>query len=89
LPEQAFPVYFGREKRTGIGYGLGFSVCTKVTDWDPAAHVGEFAWDGAVSTHYWVSPADKLIVITMEQIKPYEWDTERGVKKIIYGAIRN
>jgi CubicO group peptidase (beta-lactamase class C family) len=89
LPEQAFPIHFGNEKRFGTGFGLGFAVCSKVTEWDPAAHVGEFGWDGAASTHYWISPADKLIVITLEQIKPYEWDTERGIKKIIYDAIKN
>ena len=89
LPEQAFPIYFGPEKRAGTGFGLGFAVCAQVTEWDPAAHTGEFGWDGAASTHYWISPADKLIVITLEQIKPYEWDTERGIKKIIYDAIKN
>jgi CubicO group peptidase (beta-lactamase class C family) len=88
LPEKAFPIYFGKDKRFGTGFGLGFSVCTEVTGWDPAAHVGEFGWDGAASTHYWVSPADNLIVVTLEQIMPYEWDTERGVKPIIYDAIQ-
>jgi CubicO group peptidase (beta-lactamase class C family) len=88
LPQEAFPIYFGAEKRWGTGFGLGFAVCTKVTSWDPAAHVGEFGWDGAASTHYWISPADKLIVVTLEQIMPYEWDTERGVKKIIYDSIQ-
>ncbi|HKI70163.1 MAG TPA: serine hydrolase domain-containing protein [Verrucomicrobiae bacterium] len=89
LPKVAFPIYFGKEKRFGTGFGLGFAVCTEVTDWDPSAHVGEFGWDGAASTHYWISPADKLIVVTLEQIMPYEWDTERGVKRIIYDAIQN
>ena len=88
LPKEAFPIYFGKEKRFGTGFGLGFAVCTEVTSWDPAAHVGEFAWDGAASTHYWISPADKLIVVTLEQIMPYEWDTEHGVKQIIYDAIQ-
>lgn len=88
LPDKAFPIYFGTEKRFGTGFGLGFAVCTQVTSWDPAAHVGEFGWDGAASTHYWISPADKLIVVTLEQIMPYEWDTERGVKPIIYEAIQ-
>lgn len=88
LPDAAFPIYFGDEKRHGTGYGLGFSVCTEVTDWDPRAHVGEFGWDGAASTHYWISPKDELIVITLEQIRPYQWDTARGVKKDIYDAIR-
>jgi hypothetical protein len=42
----------------------------------------------AASTHYRVSPADQLIVITLEQIMPYECDTELGVKKMFYGAVR-
>jgi CubicO group peptidase (beta-lactamase class C family) len=88
LPEKAFPIYFGNEKRFGTGFGLGFAVCTEVTSWDRAAHVGEYGWDGAASTHYWIGPADKLVVVTLEQIMPYEWDTERGVKAIIYDAIQ-
>ena len=88
LPEKAFPIYFGKEKRPGTGFGLGFSVRTEITSWDPAGHVGEYGWGGAASTHYWASPADKLIVTTFEQIMPYQWDTEFGVKKIIYDAVK-
>ena len=88
LPPEAYPIHFGTEKRFGLGFGLGFAVRTEKTSWDPDAHLGEFCWDGAASTHYWVSPADKVIVITLEQIMPYEWDTERGVKKIVYDALK-
>jgi len=88
LPEKAFPIHFGKEKRFGTGFGLGFSVRTEITSWDPAGHVGEYGWGGAASTHYWSSPADRLVVVTFEQIMPYQWDTEFGVKKIIYDAIQ-
>ncbi len=88
LPKAAFPIYFGNEKRPGTGFGLGFSVRTKITSWDPAGHVGEYGWGGAASTHYWASTKDKLIVITLEQIMPYQWDTEFGVKKTIYDAVQ-
>lgn len=88
LPKAAFPIYFGTEKRPGTGFGLGFSVRTEITSWDPAGHVGEYGWGGAASTHYWASPRDKLIVITLEQIMPYQWDTEFGLKKIIYDAVQ-
>ena len=88
LPEKLGPIYFGKEIRYGTGFGLGFSVRTDSAKWDPAGHVGEFGWGGAASTHYWVSPADGLIVITLEQIMPYQWDTEFGVKKIIYEALK-
>lgn len=86
LPPAAFPIYFGTEKHFGTGYGLGFSVRTEITTWDPSGHVGEYGWGGAASTHYWASPKDKLIVITLEQIMPYQADTESGLKKIIYDA---
>jgi CubicO group peptidase (beta-lactamase class C family) len=88
LPAEAFPIRFGKEMRYGTGFGFGFNVRTEITTWDPAGHVGEYGWGGAASTHYWVSPNDKLIVATFEQIMPYEWDTERGVKTIIYDAIQ-
>jgi CubicO group peptidase (beta-lactamase class C family) len=87
LPKEAFPVHFDKVARLGTGFGFGFSVRTENTSWDPSGRVGEYGWGGAASTHYWVSPADKLIVVTLEQIMPYQWDTEFGVKKIIYDAI--
>jgi CubicO group peptidase (beta-lactamase class C family) len=88
LPETAFPIRFGKEMRHGTGFGLGFNVRTEITTWDPAGHAGEYGWGGAASTHYWASPKDKLIVITLEQIMPYQFDTEFGVKKIIYDAVK-
>jgi CubicO group peptidase (beta-lactamase class C family) len=87
LPKEAFPIHFDKEVRHGVGFGFGFCVRTENTKWDPAGRLGEYGWGGAASTHYWSSPADKLIVITLEQIMPYQWDTEFGVKKIIYDAI--
>ncbi|MDB5385384.1 MAG: beta-lactamase [Planctomycetaceae bacterium] len=87
LPEKAFPIRFGDQMRHGTGFGLGFSVRTENTKWDPAGHLGEYGWGGAASTHYWCSPADKLIVITLEQTMPYQWDTEFGVKQLIYDSI--
>jgi CubicO group peptidase (beta-lactamase class C family) len=88
LPPAAFPIHFGNEKRYGTGFGPGFNVRTEITSWDPAGHVGEYGWGGAASTHYWASPDEKLIVVTLEQIMPYEWDSEFGTKKIIYDAVK-
>ena len=87
LPREAFPIHFDKVSRAGTGFGFGFSVRTELSQSEPAGKVGEYGWGGAASTHYWASPADKLIVITLEQIMPYQSDTEAGVKKIIYDAI--
>jgi len=88
IPDEAMPIGIG-DTRIGIGFGLGFSVVTAKGDWDPAARVGEFGWGGAASTHYWMSPDDELLVITMRQFMPYQWTLERGLKGMIYDAIEN
>lgn len=89
LPAEAFPIYFGKQIRHKTGFGLGFSVRTAASEWDPQARVGEYGWGGAASTHYWVSPNDRLIVVTMEQTMPYTFDTEWAVKGMIYDALMN
>ena len=64
-------------------------VTGKSTGWDEDAPVKEFGWGGAASCHYWVSPEDdNLLVITLEQTVPYNWNLERTLKPVIYGAVR-
>lgn len=85
-------VDFG-EERTGVGYGFGFSVTAELPESDagrdlnPHARPDEYGWGGAASTHYWVSPHDRLIVVTMEQRMPYSSETEHLLKPVIYDAI--
>lgn len=87
LPKGVGWIRFGDEVRQGVGFGFGFSVREKMSEWDSGGRVGEYGWGGAASTHYWISPKDELIVITLEQIMPYRWLTEFGVKKQIYDSI--
>lgn len=87
LPPQVGWVKFGSEVREGVGFGYGFNVRDKMSDWDPQGRVGEYGWGGAASTHYWVSPKDDLAVITLEQIMPYSFMTEFKLKGLIYDAI--
>lgn len=92
LPTEAGWVDFG-EERTGVGFGLGFSVTTRLpalkeqANQNPHARQGEYGWGGAASTHFWVSPRDNLIVVTMEQRMPYSSETEYLLKPVIYDAI--
>ncbi len=87
LPDGVPHIYFGDQQRVGVGFGFGFSVREKMSDWDPTGRVGEYGWGGLASTHYWVSPKDDLIVITLEQTMPYSFMTEFAVKGLIYDAI--
>ena len=88
LPPAAFPIAFGKQVRHGTGFSYGFSIRTADTEWDKDARMGEYGWGGAASTHYWVSPKDDgLIVVTLEQIMPFNFDTEWLLKPVIYAAI--
>ncbi len=87
VPAKAMPIAFGEQERHGIGFGLGFAVRTATSTWDSAGRLGEYGWGGAASTHYWTSPKDKLVVVTMEQTMPYDFLLEFALKAVIYDAI--
>ncbi len=87
LSEEAMPIAFGPLKRAGTGFGLGFCVKVANTDWNRAGRIGEYGWGGIASTHYWVSPHDHLVVVTMEQTLPYDFLLENELKPLIYAAI--
>ena len=93
LPQQAFPINLYRPgkpeiPRHGVGFGLGFSVCTTDDSWAKHAHIGEFSWGGAANTNAWASPRDNnLIVVTMEQVFMPNRETRVALKPVIYGAI--
>ena len=87
IPKGGGWVTFGDEVREGVGFGHGFSVRVKMSDWDPDGRVGEYGWGGAASTHYWISPKDDLVVLTLEQVMPYTFNTEWALKGLIYDAL--
>ena len=80
-------VKFGKQVRDGITYGYGFSVTKNLSKYAPDRKVGDYGWGGAASTHYWVSPEDGLVVITMEQTMPYSFMLETALKTIISESV--
>ena len=89
LPLSIPQIAFGKEQRYGTGFGLGFCVRFDHDDrWDKDAAIGEYGWGGAASTHYWISPKHELVVVTMEQTMPYNWNMEKTLKPLIYAAVK-
>lgn len=70
-----------------FGFGLGVQV--QLYDWGNHGHVGEYGWDGAASTHFWISPSDELIVIVLSQRQPYSDQLKKAVKPIVYQHIKD
>jgi CubicO group peptidase (beta-lactamase class C family) len=69
----------------GIGFGLGFMVYMK--EWGKQGHQGDYGWNGAGSTHFYISPKEDLIVIIMSQKAPYSNKLVDGLKPIIFEGL--
>ncbi|MXV81789.1 beta-lactamase family protein [Candidatus Poribacteria bacterium] len=54
--------------RTGVGFGLGFSVVTDVAETHTLGSVGTCSWGGMASTTFWIDPVEDLIGIFMTQL---------------------
>jgi CubicO group peptidase (beta-lactamase class C family) len=55
----------------GEGFGLGFLVRTQAGHSPLPGSVGDFSWDGAHGTYFWVDPKEKLVAVLMLQ-NPYD-----------------
>ena len=89
LPAEVMPISMSIGKRPGVGFGLGFSVRVQPADQEASGRVAEYGWGGMASTHYWTSPKDDLVVVTMEQTLPFSLLLETALKGPIYDAITN
>ena len=77
------PFYFPGETS---GFGLGFAVRTIVAaeyDWP----LGEYRWDGAGGTSYFVDPKDDMFVIFMVQAPSQGGRIALALKTLIYQAM--
>jgi CubicO group peptidase (beta-lactamase class C family) len=72
LPEAAYPYGFRENDlyHAGYGYGLGVRVLVDVAKSGIAGNPGEFGWDGAFATYFWVDPAESLAGVLLMQHTP-------------------
>jgi CubicO group peptidase (beta-lactamase class C family) len=89
LPIEALPMKLNGFPLPGMGFGLGVSVRldTKSSMPDPAA--GEFGWNGAESTYFWVAPKSEMVVIVLQQVQPYNFVLQMVLQPAIYRAIED
>jgi CubicO group peptidase (beta-lactamase class C family) len=58
---------------------------TKSPTPDPAA--GEFGWNGAASTYFWVAPNSEMVVVVLQQVEPYNFALQLALQPAIYAAM--
>lgn len=69
------------------GFGFDFFVRTgqPLTPTENRGAVGEFYWDGAWSTMFWVDPANNLAAVFFVQTAPFDGTLHVDFRKAIYG----
>ena len=69
------------------GFGFDFAVRTgQAKDAkENRGAVGEFFWDGAWSTLFWVDPANKLTAVFFVQSDPFNGTLHRDIRRAVYG----
>lgn len=70
-----------------VGFGIDFAVRTKPTATADENHgvVGEFFWDGAASTLFWVDPENELTAVLFVQIFPFNRNLHKKFRDAVYG----
>lgn len=72
-----------------VGFGIDFAVRLRA----PASKkenngvVGEFFWDGAASTLFWVDPVNKLTAVFFVQIFPFNGTLHKKFRDAVYGPL--
>ncbi len=71
-----------------VGFGLDFAVrkAPPQTPEENRGAVGEFFWDGAASTLFWVDPANKLTAVFFVQTMPYDGTLHHDFRAAVYGV---
>ncbi len=73
-----------------VGFGIDFAVrlAPPVSIDEPNGVVGEFFWDGAASTLFWVDPVNELTAVLFVQLFPYDQiGLHKAFRNAVYGPI--
>lgn len=70
-----------------VGFGIDFAVRVSQpkSPKESRGAVGEFFWDGAASTLFWVDPANQMAVVFFTQKMPFDGTLHRDIRAAIYG----
>jgi CubicO group peptidase (beta-lactamase class C family) len=73
-----------------VGFGIDFAIRLR----EPAdaeennGVTGEFFWDGAASTLFWVDPKNKLTAVLFVQILPFDRNLHKKFRDAVYGKYK-
>lgn len=70
-----------------VGFGFDFAVRKSApqTAAENRGATGEFFWDGAASTLFWVDPANNLTAVYFAQVMPFDGTLHHDIREAVYG----
>jgi CubicO group peptidase (beta-lactamase class C family) len=70
-----------------VGFGMDFAVrkAHPANAEENRGAVGEFFWDGAATTLFWVDPANDLAAVYFVQTMPFDMSLHRDIRAAVYG----
>jgi CubicO group peptidase (beta-lactamase class C family) len=73
-----------------VGFGIDFAVRLKppVDEKEKRGEVGEFFWDGAASTLFWVDPKNELTAVLFVQIFPFSNELHKNFRDAVYADMK-
>ena len=79
--------HVGDMRGNGEGFGLGFGIITDVAANGVLGSEGQYFWNGAYSTFFFIDPAENMIAILMSQRSPYSGYHEKMFRQMTYQAL--
>jgi CubicO group peptidase (beta-lactamase class C family) len=74
-------------KNAGYGYSLGMRVLVDVAAAGRAGSVGEFGWDGAFATHFWIDRKEALYGLLLMQHQAWTFPIHQQFRTLTYQAL--
>jgi CubicO group peptidase (beta-lactamase class C family) len=73
-----------------VGFGIDFAVRMRAPQdvKENNGVVGEFFWDGAASTLFWVDPTNELTAVLFVQVFPFSNELHKKFKDAVYGKVK-
>ncbi|MGV3589498.1 MAG: serine hydrolase domain-containing protein [Adhaeribacter sp.] len=70
-----------------VGFGIDFAVRLRppFTKVENNGAVGEFFWDGAASTLFWVDPVNEVTAVLFVQVMPFYGQLHKRFRDAVYG----
>jgi CubicO group peptidase (beta-lactamase class C family) len=69
-----------------VGFGIDFAVriAPPKDAQESSGAVGEFFWDGAASTLFWVDPATDITAVFFTQVRPFDGTLHKAFRDAVY-----